>query len=52
MAIPQVVLGVFSIFFGYVTKDLFVGMATDFYNDALFVKCFCIRFPTTTIARD
>ncbi|CAO3668046.1 unnamed protein product [Rhizopus microsporus] len=37
MAIPLVVLAVFSIFFGYVTKDLFVGMGTDFYNNALFI---------------
>ena len=37
MAIPLVILAVFSIFFGYVTKDLFVGMGTDFYNNALFI---------------
>jgi len=37
MSIPLVVLAFFSIFFGYITKDLFVGMGTDFWANSLFV---------------
>jgi len=30
---PLIILAVFSIFFGYITKDIFVGLATDFFSD-------------------
>jgi NADH-ubiquinone oxidoreductase chain 5 len=33
MSIPLVILAVFSIFFGYITKDIFVGVATGFFAD-------------------
>ena len=33
MSIPLIMLAVFSIFFGYVTKDIFVGLGSDFFTD-------------------
>lgn len=33
MSIPLVVLAIFSIFFGYFTKDLFIGIGTAFFSD-------------------
>ena len=38
MSTPLVILGVFSIFFGYLTKDLFIGLGSDFFSDnALYI---------------
>jgi NADH-ubiquinone oxidoreductase chain 5 len=35
---PLIILAVFSIFFGYITKDMFIGLATNFFSDnALFI---------------
>lgn len=34
--IPLVVLSLFSIFFGYIASDLFVGMGTDFFGASVF----------------
>ena len=36
MLIPFIVLAMFSIFFGFFNKDLFVGFGTDFLSNALF----------------
>ena len=33
MSLPLVILAVFSIFFGYITKDMFIGMASGFFSD-------------------
>lgn len=33
MSTPLVILGLFSIFFGYITKDLFIGLGSDFFSD-------------------
>ena len=33
MSIPLVMLAIFSIFFGYITKDLFVGIGSPFFSD-------------------
>jgi NADH-ubiquinone oxidoreductase chain 5 len=33
MSSPLIILAVFSIFFGYITKDLFIGMGTDLFLD-------------------
>ena len=33
MSIPLVILAVFSIFFGYITKDLFIGLGSSFFSD-------------------
>lgn len=35
--IPLVVLSLFSIFFGYIFSDLFVGIGTDFFGNALYI---------------
>ena len=34
---PLVILAIGSIFVGYVGKDMFIGMGTDFFNNAIFV---------------
>jgi len=33
MSIPLIILAIFSIFFGYITKDLFIGLGTGFFVD-------------------
>ena len=33
MNLPLIILAVFSIFFGYITKDMFIGMASSFFSD-------------------
>jgi NADH-ubiquinone oxidoreductase chain 5 len=35
--IPLVVLSLFSIFFGYLFSDMFVGMGSDFFGNSLFI---------------
>lgn len=35
--IPLLVLALFSIFFGYVFSDLFVGVGSDFFGNSLFI---------------
>jgi NADH-ubiquinone oxidoreductase chain 5 len=35
--IPLTILALFSIFFGYLTSDLFVGMATDFFGNSIYL---------------
>lgn len=37
MAIALMVLSLGSIFFGYLAKDLFVGLGTDFWNHSIFI---------------
>jgi NADH-ubiquinone oxidoreductase chain 5 len=38
MSLPLMILAVFSIFFGYITKDIFIGLGTGFFMDnALFI---------------
>ena len=38
MSLPLIILAVFSIFFGYITKDLFIGLASGFFSDnSLFI---------------
>jgi len=37
MAIPLVILAIISIFFGYLARDLFVGVGSDFWGNSLFV---------------
>ena len=37
--IPLIVLAILSIFFGYISKDIFIGLATNFYSDnSLFIQ--------------
>jgi NADH-ubiquinone oxidoreductase chain 5 len=33
LSIPLVILAIFSIFFGYITKDLFIGIGTSLFSD-------------------
>ena len=33
MSIPLIILAVFSIFFGYITKDIFIGLGSNFFID-------------------
>jgi len=33
MSFPLIILAVFSIFFGYVTKDIFIGLGSSFFSD-------------------
>ena len=33
MSLPLVILAIFSIFFGYITKDIFIGLGSDFFSD-------------------
>ena len=33
MSIPLIILAVFSIFFGYITKDIFIGLGSNFFMD-------------------
>jgi NADH-ubiquinone oxidoreductase chain 5 len=35
--IPLLILALFSIFFGYIFSDLFVGMGSDFFKNAIFI---------------
>jgi len=38
MSFPLIILAVFSIFFGYITKDIFIGLGSGFFSDnALFI---------------
>ena len=38
MSMPLIILAVFSIFFGYLTKDIFLGLASGFFSDnSLFI---------------
>jgi NADH-ubiquinone oxidoreductase chain 5 len=33
MSLPLIILAVFSIFFGFLTKDIFIGLGTGFFSD-------------------
>src|SRR5256885_4756519 len=33
ISLPLIILAVFSIFFGYITKDIFIGLGSDFFSD-------------------
>jgi NADH-ubiquinone oxidoreductase chain 5 len=33
MSMPLIILALFSIFFGYITKDMFVGLGSSFFSD-------------------
>jgi NADH-ubiquinone oxidoreductase chain 5 len=38
MSLPLIILALFSVFFGYITKDLFIGLGSDFFSDnSLFI---------------
>jgi len=33
MSLPLMILAVFSIFFGFITKDIYIGLGSDFFTD-------------------
>ena len=33
MSLPLIILAIFSIFFGYITKDIFIGLGSAFFAD-------------------
>src|ERR1700709_868950 len=33
MSLPLIILAIFSIFFGYITKDIFIGLGSSFFSD-------------------
>jgi NADH-ubiquinone oxidoreductase chain 5 len=38
MSLPLIILAIFSIFFGYISKDIFIGLGSDFFVDnSLFI---------------
>jgi NADH-ubiquinone oxidoreductase chain 5 len=38
MSLPLIILAIFSIYFGYITKDIFIGLGSSFFNDnSLFI---------------
>lgn len=38
MSMPLIILAIFSIFFGYLTKDIFIGLGSNFFSDnSLFI---------------
>jgi NADH-ubiquinone oxidoreductase chain 5 len=38
MSLPLIILAIFSIFFGYITRDIFIGIGSNFFSDnALFI---------------
>src|SRR5947208_10197218 len=38
MSLPLIILAVFSIFFGFITKDIFIGLGSGFFSDnSLFI---------------
>lgn len=38
MSLPLIILAIFSIFFGFLTKDIFTGLGSDFFSDnSLFI---------------
>jgi NADH-ubiquinone oxidoreductase chain 5 len=51
MSLPLIVLAIFSIFFGYITKDIFIGIGSGFFADnALFIHPINENFINTEFA--
>ena len=38
MSLPLFILSIFSIFIGYLTKDMFIGFGTNFWGASIFIK--------------
>nr|AYR06615.1 NADH dehydrogenase subunit 5 [Renouxia sp.] len=41
---PLIILGIGSIFIGYLTKDFFIGLGTDFWGTSIFILPFHLNF--------
>jgi NADH-ubiquinone oxidoreductase chain 5 len=51
MSLPLIILAIFSIFFGYITKDIFIGIGSGFFTDnALFIHPINENFINTEFA--
>jgi NADH-ubiquinone oxidoreductase chain 5 len=51
MSLPLIILAIFSIFFGYITKDIFIGIGSGFFTDnALFIHPLNENFINTEFA--
>jgi NADH-ubiquinone oxidoreductase chain 5 len=51
MSLPLIILAIFSIFFGYITKDIFIGIGSGFFADnALFIHPLNENFINTEFA--
>jgi hypothetical protein len=37
MTLPLIILALLSIFFGFITKDIFIGLGSNFFSDSLFI---------------
>jgi NADH-ubiquinone oxidoreductase chain 5 len=37
ISLPLIILAIFSIFFGYITKDIFIGLGSDFFDNSIFI---------------
>jgi NADH-ubiquinone oxidoreductase chain 5 len=37
MSLPLIILALFSIFFGYIFRDLYIGLGTSFWGNSLFI---------------
>jgi NADH-ubiquinone oxidoreductase chain 5 len=37
MSIPLVILAIFSIYFGYLAKEIYIGLGTPFFNNSIFI---------------
>jgi NADH-ubiquinone oxidoreductase chain 5 len=49
--LPLIILAIFSIFFGYLTKDIFIGLASGFFSDnSLFIHPLHENFLDTEFA--
>lgn len=44
MIFPLIILGLGSIFVGYLTKDFFIGLGTDFWGISIFILPFHLNF--------
>jgi NADH-ubiquinone oxidoreductase chain 5 len=38
MCVPLIVLGFGSIFMGYLFKDAFIGLGSDFFQNSIFIR--------------
>ena len=38
MSIPLIILALGSIFIGYITKDMLIGLGTNFWNNSIYQK--------------
>ena len=44
MSLPLIILSIGSIFIGYMTKDLFIGIGTDFWETSIFINSQNVNF--------